>query len=234
MNGFAPGLSFIANSSPRFPKPLNTFGKCWMRSAFVCTVSIDVASCKAVIAGRPNKIGFETINNYIRLLIRLPTSFPLKYPNTFEVVWKVSCLGCEVWLPQVLVGVFIDNNDLSSCARLECSFTPTLVNTCKPGLFRYFWRPIFQEGYVGGTGADGELAHGERSLRTTNCAVMTFLAAFVADNVLGWAMFARMRLLPAPCAGFRCAACRRAGVSWSTSVSSTFAGSLSSRVLGRS
>ena len=83
---------------------------------------------------------------------------------------------------------------------------------CKPGLFRYFWRQIIQEGYVGGTGAAGELAR-DRSLCVTNCTIPTFLVAFVADSVIGWAMFARMRLLPASCAGFWCTACRRARVS---------------------
>ena len=82
-NGFASGLSVISNSSPRFPNPWNTFGKCWTRSALVCTASMRVASCKAVIAGKPNKLFFSP---YVGWLDSRPlwVSLPVKYPNTFK------------------------------------------------------------------------------------------------------------------------------------------------------
>ena len=65
--GLASGLSLMINSSPRFPRPLNTIGNCFRMSLSISScavVSIRAASFSAVMAGRPNRLVLSPVTTY--------------------------------------------------------------------------------------------------------------------------------------------------------------------------
>ena len=96
-NGCTSGFSFISNSSPRYPRPLETPGNCCMMSALVCIVWRWERSCRAVIAGSPSRF---VVSSFIACCELLPLweTFPSKDPSTSK--------GCVEGPNSFLSGVF--------------------------------------------------------------------------------------------------------------------------------
>ena len=93
--GLASGFKGIVYTSPRVPKPVKTFGYCFVIDSFETEMACTLATrFKAVIAGKPSKLTFRSLITYtcnlqqVLLCVKLPVNYPTTVSGVHRLLWK--------------------------------------------------------------------------------------------------------------------------------------------------